>query len=239
MRGLKISLLLAALAAPQLASALVFCSEGSPAGFDPALYTTSTVFDASAETLFSRLVEFKKGRTELQPGLAEFWNVSEDGKVYTFHLRRGVAFHSTTYFHPSRPLEAADVVFTFERMLDKSLPFNKAFPATFPYFDSMGMREDIVGVRAVDAQTVEFKLRHRNAPFLQNLAMSFASIQSAEYAAALLARGAATELDTRPIGTGPFQFVGYEKDRSITYKAFGGYWNRGEIKIDSLVFLIE
>ncbi|MFO6069426.1 ABC transporter substrate-binding protein, partial [Pseudomonas aeruginosa] len=115
------SLLGAALVAavPQaFASNLIFCSEGSPAGFDPAQYTTGTDFDAAAETVFNRLTQFERGGTKVLPGLAESWDVSDDGKTYTFHLRKGVKFHSTDYFKPTREFNADDVLFTFERMLD-------------------------------------------------------------------------------------------------------------------------
>ncbi|MGU1020236.1 ABC transporter substrate-binding protein, partial [Pseudomonas aeruginosa] len=111
------SLLGAALVAavPQaFASNLIFCSEGSPAGFDPAQYTTGTDFDAAAETVFNRLTQFERGGTKVLPGLAESWDVSDDGKTYTFHLRKGVKFHSTDYFKPTREFNADDVLFTFE-----------------------------------------------------------------------------------------------------------------------------
>ena len=77
------------------ASNLVFCSEGSPAGFDPALYTSGTDFDASAETVFNRLSQFERGGTAVVPGLATRWDISEDALTYTFHLREGVKFHTT------------------------------------------------------------------------------------------------------------------------------------------------
>ena len=80
------------------AQSLVYCSEGSPEGFDPALYTAGTTFDASSHPLYNRLVEFKVGTTEVIPGLAESWNVSEDGKTVTFDLRKGVKFHSNGQF---------------------------------------------------------------------------------------------------------------------------------------------
>ena len=60
------------------ASNLVFCSEGSPAGFDPGQYTTGTDFDASAETVFNRLSQFERGGTKVVPGLATRWDVSPD-----------------------------------------------------------------------------------------------------------------------------------------------------------------
>ena len=84
------------------ASNLVYCSEGSPGGFDPGQYTTGTDFDAASETIFNRLAEFERGGTKAQPGLATSWDISEDGLTYTFHLREGVKFHTTDYFKPTR-----------------------------------------------------------------------------------------------------------------------------------------
>ena len=54
------------------AANLVFCSEGSPAGFDPAQYTTGTDWDASAETVFNELVQFERGGTQVDAGGARF-----------------------------------------------------------------------------------------------------------------------------------------------------------------------
>jgi dipeptide transport system substrate-binding protein len=92
------------------AKPLVVCTEASPEGFDTALYTTAVTADASAETIFNRLVDFKPGTTDIQPALAESWEISEDGLNYTFHLRKGVKFHTTDYFKPTRDMNADDVV---------------------------------------------------------------------------------------------------------------------------------
>ncbi|MCC5725690.1 ABC transporter substrate-binding protein, partial [Klebsiella pneumoniae] len=124
---------------PALASTLLFCPEGSPARFDPPQSTPGTDCDAAAETVFNRLAQFERGGTKVLPGLAESWDVSDDGKTYTFHLRKGVKFHSTDYFKPTREFNADDVLFTFERMLDKDHPFRKAYPTEFPYFTDMGL----------------------------------------------------------------------------------------------------
>ena len=88
-RFTTLALALAALTASSAISAktLVYCSEGSPENFNPQLYTSGTSVDASAVPVYNRLVDFKAGTTELVPSLAESWEVSEDGKVYTFHLR--------------------------------------------------------------------------------------------------------------------------------------------------------
>ncbi len=116
-RFTTLALALAALTASSAISAktLVYCSEGSPENFNPQLYTSGTSVDASAVPVYNRLVDFKAGTTELVPSLAESWEVSEDGKVYTFHLRKGVKFQSNKYFKPSRDFNADDVIFSFMR----------------------------------------------------------------------------------------------------------------------------
>jgi len=220
------------------ASNLVFCSEGSPAGFDPGQYTTGTDFDASAETVFNRLTQFERGGTAVIPGLATKWEVSDDGKTYTFHLREGVKFHTTDYFKPTRTFNADDVLFTFNRMLDKNHPFRKAYPTEFPYFTDMGMDKNIAKLEKVDEHTVRFTLNDVDAAFIQNLAMSFASIQSAEYADQLLKEGKPADLNQKPIGTGPFVFSKYQKDAQIRFKGNKDYWKPEDVKLDNLIFAI-
>ncbi len=156
------------------ASNLVFCSEGSPAGFDPAQYTTGTDYDATSVTLFNRLVQFERGGTRAIPALAESWDIGDDGKTYTFHLRKGVKFHSTDYFKPTREFNADDVLFTFQRMLDKNHPFRKAYPTEFPYFTDMGLDKNIARVEKLDEHRVKFTLNEVDAAFIQNLAMDVA-----------------------------------------------------------------
>lgn len=220
------------------ASNLVYCSEGSPAGFDPGQYTTGTDFDAASETVFNRLAQFERGGTRALPALATKWDVSDDGLTYTFHLRPGVQFHTTDYFTPSREFNADDVLFTFERMLDKGHPFRKAYPSEFPYFVDMGMDKNITKVEKLDDLTVRFTLNHVDAAFIQNLAMNFAAIHSAEYADQLLQAGQADQINQKPIGTGPFVFSRYQKDAQIRFKGNKDYWNPEDVKIDNLIFAI-
>ncbi|MGE8496264.1 MAG: ABC transporter substrate-binding protein [Pseudomonas sp.] len=221
------------------AANLVFCSEGSPAGFDPGLYTTGTDFDAAAETVFNRLTQFERGGTAVIPGLAEKWDIAADGLSYTFHLRPDVKFHTTEYFKPSRTFNADDVLFTFQRMLDKEHPFRKAYPTEFPYFTDMGMDSNIASIEKVDDLTVKFTLNEVDAAFIQNLAMSFASIQSAEYADQLLESGRAADINQKPVGTGPFVFSRYQKDAVIRFKGNKEYWNPADVKVDNLIFTIN
>ncbi|WP_433767634.1 ABC transporter substrate-binding protein [Pseudomonas putida] len=230
--------LLASAPFAQAATNLVFCSEGSPAGFDPGQYTTGTDFDASAETMFNRLTQFERGGTAVIPGLATSWDVSADGLTYTFHLREGVKFHTTPYFKPTREFNADDVLFTFNRMINKDDPFRKAYPTEFPYFTDMGMDTNITKIEKVDDKTVKFTLKDVDAAFIQNMAMSFASVQSAEYAAQLLKEGKAADINQKPIGTGPFVFKSYQKDSNIRYTGNKDYWKPDDVKVDNLIFAI-
>ncbi|MGE6386537.1 ABC transporter substrate-binding protein [Pseudomonas sp. NPDC078416] len=220
------------------ASNLVFCSEGSPAGFDPGQYTTGTDFDASAETVFNRLSQFERGGTAVIPGLATSWDVAPDGLTYTFHLREGVKFHTTPYFKPTRTFNADDVLFTFNRMINKDDPFRKAYPTEFPYFTDMAMDTNITKIEKVDDHTVKMTLGTVDAAFIQNLAMSFASIQSAEYAAQLLKEGKPEDINQKPIGTGPFVFKSYQKDSNIRFTGNKDYWKPEDVKVDNLIFAI-
>src|ERR1051326_4841952 len=68
------------------AKTLVYCSEGSPENFYPAINTTGTSFDASSRPIYNRLVEFERGSTKIEPGLATSWDATEDGMGYTLHL---------------------------------------------------------------------------------------------------------------------------------------------------------
>ncbi|WP_367107139.1 ABC transporter substrate-binding protein [uncultured Psychrobacter sp.] len=217
---------------------LLYCSEGSPAGFDPAQYTAGTDFDASAYPIYNGIVQFKRAETEIEPALAESWEISEDGKTYTFNLRKGVKFGTTDYFTPTRDFNADDFIFTLKRITDPDFEFNKAYPAEFPYSVGMGLPDIISDIEKVDDYTVKVTLSETNAPFLQNLAMPFAYINSAEYADQLLASDNAADINTKPVGTGPFVFTSYQKDAQIRYTKNPDYWNKDDIHIDNLVFVI-
>lgn len=227
-----------ALGSAAQAKTLVYCSEGSPEGFDPALYTSGTTFDASGHPIYNRLAEFKKGTTETEPGLAESWDVSEDGLEYTFKLRPGVKFHSNANFTPTRDLNADDVIFSFDRQGNTENPYHQYVGgASWEYYNSMSMPEFVKSIEKVDDLTVKFTLTQPYAPFIANVAMPFASIMSKEYADQLAEAGNEAQLNQAPIGTGPFQFVAYQPDAVIRYQAFADYWN-GKQPIDDLVFAI-
>ncbi|MEP9386219.1 ABC transporter substrate-binding protein [Mesorhizobium sp. KR9-304] len=232
--------LLAATVISGVASAktFVYCSEASPEGFDPGLYTAGTTFDAAAHPIYNRLLEFKKGTTEVEPGLAESYEVSDDGLQYTFKLRPGVKFQTTEFFTPTRDFNADDVIFSYERQWKEDNAWNKYVEGgSWEYFAGMGMPDLLASIEKVDDLTVKFTLKKKEAPFLANIAMPFASILSKEYADKLVADGKMNQMNQQPLGTGPFQFVGYQQDAVIRYKANPDYWG-GKQPIDDLVFAI-
>ncbi|MBP1848790.1 ABC transporter substrate-binding protein [Rhizobium halophytocola] len=220
------------------AKTFVYCSEGSPEGFDPGLYTAGTTFDAAAHTVYNGLLEFEPGTTNPVPGLAESWDISEDGTVYTFHLRKGVKFQTTEYFTPSRDLTADDVVFSIDRQINKDNKWNQYVAgASWEYAEGMGFPGLIKSIEKVDDLTVKVTLNRPEAPFLADLAMPFSYILSKEYADKLEADGKMEQMNQQPLGTGPFAFVAYQQDAVIRYKANPDYWD-GAPKIDDLVFAI-
>jgi len=238
--------LLAALAATLLtatalqAKTLVYCSEGSPENFSPAINTTGTSFDA-ARPVYDKLTQFARGSTQVEPGLAESWTVSPDGRVFSFKLRKGVKFHSgVNGFKPTRDFNADDVLFSFERQWKADHPYAKVSGGKYDYFADMGLNEDLASIDKVDPMTVRITLKKANVTMLANLAMDFASIASAEYADFLAKTGKKEQLDQQPVGTGPFSFVAYQKDAVIRFKANKDYWGPAGEKalVDDLVFAI-
>ncbi|WP_180126673.1 ABC transporter substrate-binding protein [Rhodoferax sp. BLA1] len=221
---------------PVSAKTLVYCSEGSPENFAPSINTTGTSFDVS-EQIYDNIVDFERGGTKVVPGLAEKWDVSKDGLEYTFHLRKGVKWQSNKNFKPTRDFNADDVLFMFERQWKENDPYFKVTSANHAYFGDMGMPKLLKSVDKVDDYTVKITLNAPEAPFLSNLAMQFAGVQSKEYAIAMLKAGTPEKIDQEPVGTGPFMLVQYQKDAIIRYKAFPQYW-AGKAKIDDLIFSI-
>lgn len=233
--ALLVSTMLAAGAAG--AKTLVYCSEGSPENFTPALNTTGTSLDA-ARPVFNQLVEFERGSTNVVPALAEKYEVSPDGLTVTFNLRKGVKFHSgVNGFTPTRDFNADDVLWSFDRQWKEDHPYHKVSGGAFDYFNDMDMPNLLKSIEKVDDYTVKMTLKEPNAPILANLAMDFGTIGSAEYAKFLLDKGKPEEFDQIPVGTGPYQFVAYQKDAVIRFKAFDAYWG-GKAKIDNLVYAI-
>jgi len=236
MKKTAVAVALALAAAGASAKTLVYCSEGSPENFYPGVNTTGTSFDANSQ-IYSRVVDFERGTTKVIPGLAERWDISPDGLTYTFHIRKGVKWHNQRAWKPTRDMNADDVIFMLERQGKEDNPYFKVTSSNHSYYNDMGMTKLIKSIQKVDDYTVRITLNKPEAPFLSNLAMEYAGVQSKEYADAMMKAGTPEKIDQEPIGTGPFYLVQYQKDAVIRYKAFPQFWG-GKAKIDDLVFSI-
>lgn len=170
--------------------------------------------------LYDTLVTYHDETMERAPGLATHWEHSDDGLTWTFHLRDGVKFHDGT------PCDAEAVVFSFDRLIQEKHPH--VYDEARPYRSSFTMIRDVV---AVDARTVEFRLRQPSAVFLNNLAMFPASIVSP---AAVKAKG--KQFATSPVGSGPFKFERWKPDQQLVLAANPDHW-RGRPKVDRVVFV--
>lgn len=205
-------------------SGIIYCSESNPVTFNPQLDTSSTTSDASSHQLYDRLLDFDPDSGRIVPSLASSWLVTNDGLTYVFQLRKDVAFHSTAYFTPSRTFNADDVIFSLDRWRLRSHPYHYVSGGRYPYFESLGLAQNIASVERVNGYRIEITLKRRDSSFLSNLATDFAVILSEEYASQLAEDGTPSKIDQLPIGTGPFKFVSYRKDHFIKYARHNQYW---------------
>ena len=212
-----------ALAAPMAqAQVLTVCLEGAPEVFNPELTSNGTTAYVLGQ-IYDGLVSVERGGSEIEPALAESWDVSEDGLTYTFHLRHDVAWQSNAAFTPTRPFNADDVIFTFHRMMDKEDPFYGVSGGNYPTFNAK-LADNLASVEKLDEYTVAFTLKTPLAAFIGTMAHGSLGITSAEYAAAMMAAGTPEQLDLTPIGTGPFQLQVYQTDAMVRLLPFADTW---------------
>jgi cationic peptide transport system substrate-binding protein len=160
---------------------IVYCSEGSPASFNPQLDTSGTTVDASSHQIYDRLIDFDPVTGDIVPALATSWLVSNDGKTYTFQLRREVPFHKTRTFEPTRFFNADDVLFSIDRWRLVDHPYHDISGGRYPYTDSLNLGGLITQVKRINGYRVEITLNKPESSFLANLATDFSVILSAEY----------------------------------------------------------
>ncbi|MBK4608344.1 ABC transporter substrate-binding protein [Enterobacter hormaechei] len=224
---------------------IIYCSEASPESFNPQIASSGPSFVASSgpsfvassQTLYNRLINFDPVKNTPVPSLAESWTISPDGKTYTFTLRKGVKFNSNKYFKPTRDFNADDVTFSVMRQKDPKHPYHNVSQGNYEYFNDVGLDKLIQDVKKIDDYHVQFTLSEPNAAFLADWGMDFASILSAEYADAMLKKGTPENVDTWPIGTGPYVLQQYKVDSLIRYVANPNYWD-GEVPTKHLIFSI-
>jgi dipeptide transport system substrate-binding protein len=212
-------------AAAQAAGTVTYCADAAPEGFDVVQYETVSTNDAAGLTVYDTLLQMKPGSTEVMPALAERWDISSGGNAYTLHLRRGVKFHTTPWFKPTRDFNADDVLWSLKRINDKAHPAHGVAKNGYPYWAGMSMPSLIQAVDKLDERTVRISLTRPEGPFLADLTMSaLTAMYSAEYGEQLRRAGKLEQLNTLPVGTGAYAFKSYQKDAVIRYSAHAAYW---------------
>lgn len=170
--------------------------------------------------LYDTLVAFADSSMEIEPALATKWETSEDGLIWTFHLREGVRFHDGT------PFDADAVIFTLDRLRLDRHP-HVSDPAR-PYKPNFKVIDEVT---AVNSHTVTMTLKEPSAVFLNNLAMFPASIVSPTAVKKL-----GKEFSVHGVGTGPFKFERWIRDQQIVLSANEDHW-RGRPNCDRVVFV--
>lgn len=189
-----------------------------PQSLDPHAVTAVNDFRILVN-IYDGLVRFADGTLEVEPSLAEEWQISEDGMTYTFQLREGVSFHDGS------PFNAEAVVFNFERMLDEEHPHHGTGPFPLSFFFSA-----VEEVTALDDHTVEFTLNEPFAPFLSNLAYPTGLIVSP---AAVAEHG--EDYGRNPSGTGAYRFQEWLGNQRVVVTRNEDYWG-GAPQPEAVVF---
>lgn len=193
---------------------LVVRQYSEPVGFDPAvLFRIDT--ENIAVNIYNGLTTYDVASAEPIPDLAESWDISEDGTVYTFHLVQNATWH-----FDYGPLTAADVVYSYERVLDPALqsPYAVNFSA-------------IESIEALDDYTVVITLSQPDANFLY---------QVGNYHQGQIVKQEAIEkfgddYPRNPVGTGPFYMDSWTPNSQMVLKAHDGY-HKGRAVLDSITF---
>ena len=208
------------------AETLVFLRGTDSKSLDPAIVTDGESVKVITN-IFDTLVTFAPGTLELAPALAERWSVSEDGRTWTFELREA-------RFHDGSPVDADAVVFSYLRQKDEAHPAHTEACAYWQ--DNFKLVRD---VRAAGPRKVEIELEKPFAPFLSAMplfSMSVVSPTAWKSEGTDAATGKyAYRFGERPVGSGPFRFVRWNRDESVVLEANPDWWG-GKPGVDRLVF---
>ena len=193
----------------------VFCYNESNGitSLDPAFSRDLEVMWATNQ-LFDGLVELDSSMRVI-PCIAHSWEIGENGKKYTFHLRDGVLFHPSPLFSDSvhRKVVASDFVYSFKRLLDKKL----ATPAQWIFASVDTTRSG--GFEAADDSTLFIYLKEPFQPFLGMLTMQYCNVVPHE-----VVEHYGPDFRSHPIGTGPFRFAFWYENMALVFHKHPGYW---------------
>lgn len=195
---------------------LVYAQGAEPRGLDPALVDDGESAKVMSN-IYEGLLKYNKDSTKVEPSLAKSWEVSPDGRTYTFHLQEGVKFHDGTDF------DADAVKFNIDRQLPPQVTKDMAY-APFVY-------DSVKNVEVVDKYTVKINLKAPSTPFLNNLAM----IMAAPIVSPKALKDNNNNVNQAPVGTGPYKFVKWDKDQNIVLVRNDEYWGT-KAQIKNVIF---
>jgi len=200
---------------PRTGGILTWFDYGDPGRLDVHAESPLVVQQATAG-VFSGLLHYDPDEPSKVVGdLAERWTVSPDGKTYTFHLRKGVKWHD------GQPFSSADVKASFDRVLNPDFKSPKCGASLKPM---------VASVEAVDANTVEFKLKFAAAPFLPSIASAWCRVAAKH----ILTKFGDLNSAEAQIGTGPFKFKKYERGSVIEWEKNPNYFIPGLPYVDGV-----
>ena len=231
---------------------LIYCTHASGFSFNPQTSDAGTSMNVVTEQIYNKLFEISNTAIPT-PILAQSYSISPDGKIITIYLRKGIKFHHTDWFKPTRDFNADDVVFSLNRVLgyETYLPtleqsavdyknpqyrifHEQAKKVRFPYFESIKLNQKIESVKALNPHTVQITLFKPDASILSHLASQYAIIFSQEYAVQLNADDNLVQLDLLPVGTGPYKVKNYFRNQYVRLEKNEDYWKK-DAKIKNII----
>lgn len=203
------------------------------AHLDPALAYDTGDWEIVPTQMYDQLITYKPKSAQLGPDIASSWNVSPDGKTYTFQLRKDVTFWN------GDKVTAQSFIDEFQRILDKSLNspavgfIDPAIVGADAYYK--GTAKTITGITAPDPYTLKIQLTTPEAYFMDVLAMSFFSPVDMTY----INKIGNKAFDHSAMGTGPFKLASYTQGKELVLKKNPNYFIKGTPKLDEVDFFIN
>jgi len=216
----------------------VSCGHSTPNSFNPQSVESGITSESLSPQIYDSLLTLDPISQKPTANIALSWQISKDGTEYTFKLQKGIEFQHTPWFTPTRTLNASDVVFSFNRLINPNNSFHFVNNASYPWFESIGFSNLVTKVEALGPYTVKFTLSKADNTFLSNISTTHSVILSREYGQQLEFSDEKNLIDEFPVGTGPFYLAEYQVNDLVRLKRHKKYW-RGLPKLEQIVFDIS